>query len=91
MHGVDVCTLAYALATSMYCCSLRHVMASGLQTWFHVSVKVAMLVDVGKPLQNLMHPASYPGFWNKLVTVLCELIQIAVLQAEPICSTCGMI
>ena len=66
-------------------------MASGLQTWFHVSVKVAMLVDVGKPLQNLMDPASYPGFWDKLVAILCELIQIAVLQAETICSTCGMI
>lgn len=31
------------------------------ETWLHVSVEVAMLVDVGKPLQNLMAPASDPG------------------------------
>lgn len=54
---------------------------SSAHTWFHVPVKIAMLVYVSKALQDLMNPASDTGFWNKLVPILGQLIQVAILPA----------
>lgn len=42
-------------------------------------MKVAMLVYVCKPLQDLMAPASDAGLWHQLGSVLHQLVQVAVL------------
>lgn len=52
-------------------------------TWLHVSVEIAMLVDVSQALQDLMTPAPDAGLWHQLGPVLGQLIQIAILQVPP--------
>lgn len=53
-------------------------------------MKVTMLVDVCKPLQNLMAPASDPRLWHKGSPVFHQLVQVAVLHREQQLSLCSL-
>ena len=89
-HGVTACVLRcdntctaftpFAFEVRMHALAQMQVdIGRGMCTWLHVPVKVPVLMYVSKALQDLMHPAPYAGLWHKLVPVLCELIEIAIL------------
>ena len=56
-----------------------HVQGSS-KTWLHVSVEIAMLVNVRKPLQNLITPASDPRLRDVCSPVFHQLVQVAILH-----------
>ena len=51
-------------------------------TWLDVSVEIAMLVHVRKPLEDLVDDAAYSCFRERLRPVLDQLVQIAVLPVH---------
>jgi hypothetical protein len=51
----------------------KHVPCRQL-TRLHVSMEVAMLVNVRQALENLVAPVLYPGLWKELVAVLHHLV-----------------
>lgn len=51
-------------------------------TWLHVPVEIAVPVYVGEALQHHIHPAPHPLLREQPVTVLHQLVQVAVLDTQ---------
>lgn len=47
-----------------------------------------MLVDIGQPLEHLVAPGPDARLWKQAVTVLHQLVQVAVLRNMEKC-VCG--